>query len=353
MKAMPRDSLLRFAILFLAPTAIALCGCERPPVLQFQPSEKVAVLSPALQTKIREELEKYCGTPERPKLLGDDKISTAHLLYGRQVYMQRCVQCHGVTGDGQGPAAKWLSPQPRDYRRGKFKFTSSPYDSKPRRVDLIRTLRSGVPGTSMPAFNLVAAKDIEAVVDYVLVLTHRGELEFLLIAEAEGADEVEPDAVTDSIKLIQDQWKEADASPAHILSAQPVFTAEHVAAGKQAFLTRGCSKCHGEDGRGQTPENLRGDLKDAWEHPIRAADLTSGFLHGGHHPDDIYLRIFNGISGTPMPSFKSVLAAEPDTFWNLVAYVLYVSNRRRVGEIPEAGTIPTPTAAGARPAGGE
>jgi mono/diheme cytochrome c family protein len=112
-----------------------------------------------------------------------------------------------------------------------------------------------------------------------------------------------------------------------------------VAEGKKAFLSKGCSKCHGDDGRGQTPENLRGDLKDSWGHPTRAADLTSGMLHGGREPVDIYRRIFSGISGTPMPGHKAALAEEPQTIWNLVAYVLYVSNRRRAGDIPEAGNL--------------
>jgi len=348
---MTRDSVSGLAVLALA--VFVLAGCERAPILEFQSSKRVQDLKPELQTKIREILEKNCGTPDRPKLLGDDQASVAHLLHGREVYMQRCTQCHGPTGDGNGPAAEWLNPRPRDYRRGKFKFTSTPYDFKPRREDLVRTLHSGVPGTSMPRFNLLPAKDIEAVVDYVLVLTHRGEVEFQLAAEAEAADELEPDVVSDAITLVLDQWKDADANAIHQLTPQPKFNAELVAAGKKAFLTRGCSKCHGEDGRGQTPDNLRGDLKDAWGHVTKAADLTSGLLHGGHQPDDIYRRIFIGISGTPMPSFREALSAEPDTFWNLVAYVLYVSNRRRAGEIPQAGLMPTPTAPGTAPVSGE
>jgi hypothetical protein len=52
-------------------------------------------------------------------------------------------------------------------------------------------------------------------------------------------------------------------------------------------------------------------------------------LHGGQEPVDIYRRIMNGINGTPMPGFKSALESEPETIWNLVAYVIDVSNRRR------------------------
>jgi mono/diheme cytochrome c family protein len=194
----------------------------------------------------------------------------------------------------------------------------------------------------MPAFNLLPAKEIDAVVDYVLVLTHRGELEIQLAGEAEASEELPEDVVADLKNLVMERWTEAETKGTYPLTPQSKFTAEQVVAGRKEFLTRGCSKCHGEDGRGQTPDNLRGDLKDAWGHATKAADLTSGLLHGGRRPEDVYRRIFNGITGTPMPSFQQVLSSEPETFWNLVSYVLYVSNRRRAGEIPEAGLMALP-----------
>ncbi|RPI84584.1 MAG: hypothetical protein EHM42_07395 [Planctomycetaceae bacterium] len=136
-------------------------------------------------------------------------------------------------------------------------------------------------------------------------------------------------------------WNAAEATPVNPETAMPVFTAVHVTRGKQAFLTKGCSKCHGDDGRGQTKDNLDAKLVDVWKNPTRAADLTSGMLHGGREPIDIYRRIYAGINGTPMPEFKTALASEPDTVWDLVSYVLYVSNaRRRLPEkIPEAGSL--------------
>lgn len=334
-------------------TGALLSGCERAPQFQFSSSDQVAALSPELQSQVRQALGKYCGTPSRPKLLGNDEVSTEHLLYGRDVYMKRCAQCHGATGDGQGPAAQWLNPRPRDYRRGRFKFTSTPYDTRPVRSDLVRTIKSGVTGTSMPAFNLLPEKDLDAVVDYVLVLSHRGELEFQLATEADASEQLEPDTIKELVEVVLAPWNEAQANVRQPLSPEPIFTIENVAEGKKAFLSRGCSKCHGIDGRGQTPENLRGDLKDAWGYATKAADLTSGMLHGGRRPEDVYRRIFNGITGTPMPSFQQALASEPATLWNLVSYVLYVSNRRRAGEIPEAGLMVAPTMPASAPTEGE
>ena len=41
-------------------------------------------------------------------------------------------------------------------------------------------------------------------------------------------------------------------------------------------------------------------------------------FRGGKHPDDVYLRIANGIEGTPMPSSAALTS---DEIWALVAYV--------------------------------
>ena len=171
----------------------ACVGCQRSPELLFVSSGQVTQLSQPLQEQIENQLTHYCGTPTNPKLLGDDSMPRDHLLRGAAVYQQRCVACHGVTGDGAGPAAEYMNPRPRDYRRGIFKFTSTPYGAKPRREDLVRTVRRGAKGTSMPSFALLPDEDLQAVVDYVLVLTHRGELEVLLALEAETEDEIAPE----------------------------------------------------------------------------------------------------------------------------------------------------------------
>ncbi|MBI3863257.1 MAG: c-type cytochrome, partial [Planctomycetia bacterium] len=214
-----------------APLAVAalLLGCERAPQIEFKSSEPVAALAPELQSKIREVLDVECGTVLRPKLLGSDKVDAEHLLTGREAYLKRCSQCHGATGDGQGEAAKWLNPRPRDYRPGKFKFSSTPFDNRPLRADLIRTVRSGVPGTSMPAFNLHSAHEIEAIIDYVLVLTHRGELEIQLAAEADASQELPDEMITELKNLVIERWTEAESRATHPLSAEPKFTAEQVA----------------------------------------------------------------------------------------------------------------------------
>lgn len=42
-------------------------------------------------------------------------VTEQNLLRGKEVFLQRCVGCHGVKGDGKGPAATFLSPPPADF----------------------------------------------------------------------------------------------------------------------------------------------------------------------------------------------------------------------------------------------
>lgn len=316
---------------------LTVTGCKPAIDAQFVTSESITKLDAKLQEPIRAVMLDQTGTPAAPKLLGSKDKPREQLIAGRDLYLKHCQQCHGQSGDGNGPAGKYLYPRPRDYRKGIFKFTSTPYGSKPRRADLARTLEKGIPGTSMPTFRLLPKAERDALVDYVLVLTLRGELEGRLAYEADAEGSIDTDLVPEFVEGVMARWKAAEQEEVHTLSPQPAeFTAEHVAAGKAAFLSKGCSKCHGDDGRGQTKDNIG---KDGWGNVTKAADLTSGLLHGGHEPVDVYRRIISGINGTPMPGFRNLLEKEPETLWNLVSYVLYVSNQRRSGVSPAPGTF--------------
>jgi mono/diheme cytochrome c family protein len=194
----------------------------------------------------------------------------------------------------------------------------------------------------MPSFAQLSTDDLHDVVDYVLVLTHRGELERALLDDAESAGEIDPEAVPEYVQNIVERWQEAERQQVMPLSAMPPFTPESIAAGKQAFLSMDCTKCHGKDGRGGTLGNVEVGT-DVWGHKTAAADLTSGMFRGGGRPIDIYRRIYSGINGTPMPSFSNVLENEPEKLWQLVHFIKSVGNERR-------SSLPTLEAMWKRPA---
>lgn len=314
----------------IATMFVGVWGCGRSSEVVWHPSNEVRELSPALQAKVAERLTHYFGTPSRPKQIDDAGAKPLVLVHGAQLYQSKCAGCHGDSGDGAGPAAAHLNPKPRDYRRGIYKFISTPYGTKPLRSDLARTIRQGARGTSMPSFGLLEDEDVNALVEYVLLLTHRGEMEQLLANEARDEDAIDPANSEEYKTSILQLWNASLDQQVFPLSQPPKYTMESVEIGKKAFLseTAGCYKCHGADGRAETSDNQKG-FTDAWGVQTRAADLTSGMFHGGQEPIDIYRRIYAGINGTPMPSFSLKLADQPEMFWHLVHYVQYVSSARR------------------------
>ena len=338
----------RGAMMLLCVAALA-AGCERAAEVHFVTAPELAALDKALAQAVQEQLERLTGRPAAVKLLGADSVDIRHLQRGAELYTQNCAQCHGTSGDGAGPAAQYLTPRPRDYRKGIFKFNSTGYGNKPSREDLLRTVRQGVTGTSMPSFDRLPPSDLEAVVDYVLALTHRGELETLLALQADSDGELTKETADELAKTIVDQWHLSRDTLVEPASKEPVFDQASIDAGKEIFQKRECFKCHGRDARG----GLAGGIevgKDAWGQVAAAADLTSGMLHGGAQPVDVYRRIYAGINGTPMPAFKDLLANEPDSVWHLTHYVLDLANQRRRGvQIPLGAAAANPAPADAPP----
>src|SRR3990172_4367256 len=71
---------------------------------------------------------------------------------GQIVYERWCGGGHGEKGDGNGPAARYLTPKPRDFTLGVFKYKSTAGESPPSDEDLERIVAEGMAGTSMPGW---------------------------------------------------------------------------------------------------------------------------------------------------------------------------------------------------------
>lgn len=344
--------------------ACVMLGCARSEPPRFTPSADVAALTAdrdteedkqrwqGLQHEIAKTLTKQCGIPLEPKALEGSGLINDRLELGAQMFARRCQPCHGTNGDGNGTVAKYLKPLPRDYSKGLFKFTSTPYGSRPRRSDLIRTLRRGITGTSMPSFADLAPDDLEGVVDYVIFLSQRGELEHELAFIADQEESLNADLVDAAMKKVVDGWKEAQPKLVMPLTPMPEFTPESIAKGRELFISQACNKCHGLDGRGGSFGGIEVG-KDVWGHQAAAADLTSGMFRGGGRPIDIYRRIYSGISGTPMPGFAAVFAKSPDDIWYLVHFIRDMGERRRrnLPPIKPTASDAPPTTAAQPPAG--
>jgi len=226
--------------------------------------------------------------------------SAEWIAYGKEVYENRCLGCHGEKGDGNGPAATFLwNQRPRSFAAGAFKFrlTQKPI---PTDGDLLRTITRGVRGTAMPAWYELPINDRLAVIQYI---------KYVL-----AVDRSEP------TKPYAYFTEEPPGQPLYI-GTPPAASQELLAHGKDVWQNAKCWTCHGQTGEGNGEQV--GSLKDDLGFPMRPANLTSGQFKSGPAVEDIFRTMSTGLSGTPMPSFRDSLS-EQDR-WALAYYVLSLS----------------------------
>ena len=207
---------------------------------------------------------------------------------GKKLYAKYCSQCHGDKGDGEGYAAVHLRPRPRNFTSGKFKVRTTPNGSLPTHQDLVNIIRHGMPYTSMPAWPNFSEAEVSDLAYFVTTFS---------------ADFASKDNVP---KVVQ-------------LPSAPRATKESADAGKKLFEDTGCIRCHGQLGRGDGPSAPT--LKDDFDRPIRAADLSQNWtFRGGSTREDIFRTMSTGFNGTPMPSFADSLT--PEQRWAITDYII-------------------------------
>lgn len=218
-----------------------------------------------------------------PELQAESPSET--LIAGQQVYQVNCAVCHGVEGDGNGPAASMFRIRPRDFRPGIYKFRSTPAGSLPTDDDLLRTVIKGLRWTGMIGRPDLPENARSAVVQY--------------------------------LKTFSSRFKKEQPGKPVVVPPAPAKTAQLVSQGQKLYGDLGCVACHGQTGQGNGPA-AKG-LKDEWGWPIWPSDLTWRPLKRGSDLKETYLTIVTGLSGTPMPSYASALKGQQG--WALVYYL--------------------------------
>lgn len=207
---------------------------------------------------------------------------------GKALYLEKCSQCHGETGDGKGVGADFFKPLPRDFTSGAFKIRSTGSGELPTDADIKAIIKRGMPHTGMPAWPKFSDEELANLAYY---------LKSFYPDFADSANLTEPVA----------------------LGKAPDFSAESAKRGRQVFEENKCMDCHGRQGRGDGESAPT--LEDDWGQKIRPADLTRRWtFRGGPLREDIYRTVMTGLNGTPMPSYASSIEKEEDR-WALVDYV--------------------------------
>jgi mono/diheme cytochrome c family protein len=243
-------------------------------------------LEALLKDKAR--FERKPGGAEAPiaKPGGKRPFTEVEALAGKQVYLRECSACHGERGDGQGLAAPFLDPKPRDFTKKTFKLRTTDSGTPPTTADVLRTITHGLPGSAMPSFAFLTPEEQRKAAAFVLNV-------------ADMLDSPEPTPIEDP-------------------GTPPPTTPESIAHGKEVYALMQCASCHGPLGKGDGPSAA--ELKDDDGHRIPVRDFTGGVFRGGADRVDLFYRFSTGMDGSPMPQFKDTLKT-PDR-WALVDYVM-------------------------------
>ncbi len=278
---------------------------------------------------------------------------------GKRIYDYYCYQCHGYAGNGVTLAANYLDPPPRN-----FTVTSL---EELTREQMFKTIYQGKPGTAMSAFgNTLSRDEIESVVAYVRNAfmsgsdqdyryhteqngwsrheRYRAAFPYIFGKISIGDDENsltvderagkhlflsacischEPPANPQTsrwelrgVSYPPGNYTENNEPPVYELHEQaPVLiNATAQEARGELLYQRHCAHCHAEDGTGR---NWIGSFLTP--HP---PDFTNQLFKTRVNYQRLYDTIANGINGTSMPAWKSVL---PDDDINAtIAYMKHV-----------------------------
>ena len=224
---------------------------------------------------------------------------------GREVYMEKCAQCHGEQGDAESIATPFVRPAPRDFTSGIFKFRTTESGELPTTEDIKRSIREGMPYTSMPAWE--------------------GKL-----------SETEITNLAYFIKTFSDDFAGPYGVPKTVeIPKAPGYDEGNLERGREVYVSNQCADCHGDQGLGNGTSAPT--LEDQWGAHIRPADMTKRWtFRNGQTREDIYRTFTTGLDGSPMPSYD---IPEEDR-WALVDYVWSLSRSN-----PEYATMVTAQAA--------
>ncbi len=303
-----------------------------------------------------------------PQYLAGKELSPQLLNEGRENYVHYCYGCHGMDGDGNGPAAAGLRPPPRDFRQGFYKFTGIVTGSGlPHDEDFKRLIRGGLWGTAMLEWN-IPDHELDSIIQYIKTFS-----EVWYEEDAELGQRVPTNT---------DPWGEKNA-------------AEAIARGEQiyhGFTT--CQQCHAAylteqeiyeasvavgTGKPALRENLYQSVLKESEYTLHGERkvwfLPPDFLYNkvrmGKTVPDLYRTIAAGVPGTAMTSWYNAIPTDAPLqgdkdLWAVAYYVKSLIDmkgtpkaaalRARLANQPEF-VMPATTApaepAGAEPADGE
>ncbi len=267
---------------------------------------------------------------EGKTFIGNQHVSKNTLNLGKQVYTEYCLACHGVNGDGNGPAAKGSVPPPRNFTQGLYKFAWVKNSGLPTDEDFKRIIQKGLHGTAMFKWD-VSDEQTYAVTQYIK--TFAPQVWENLEAEVSEPIEVRPDPFTSARKNFAiRKGKAVYHLVANCQSCHRGYAtkSELKALGKEFNYTTEVDIDESfYDMKIQESEFYFADSKDRLA-KFLPPDFTWHELRSINSLEDIYKRLVSGITGAGMPAWRDVI--EDDEIW---ATAYYVQSLMELKDTPE------------------
>jgi mono/diheme cytochrome c family protein len=258
---------------------------------------------------------------DEPQKLGGQWVSAAKLNQGWETYNNYCMQCHGINGDGKGPAAQGMVPAPRNFKQGLFKFGSVALGELPTDEDLARIIRNGLNGTQMLPWD-ISDERLDSVIQYIKTFSPVWKEQ-----KAGTPVEFKPDPWPPELasKAIE-QGRKVYHGLAQCYSCHPSYASlEEVNAYAKELTGNGVDSLR---------ENAHLSIiqGSSYNHSYMPPDFTKHHLRTARTTEEIYKRLVVGVNGTTMPAWRGMLSLTGDAaedeknLWALAHYVQYLGS---------------------------
>ena len=202
------------------------------------------------------------------------------------IFTERCLSCHGGSGNGEGSYARHVVTQPANLHERIATFPGDSYH--------IWRVSEGVPGTAMPAWRLTLnSTEIRMVAIY------------------------EQSFVFGSARTISGDMSDAEGDnyANTILNSPPINGTQQDFENGQLAYGLYCVQCHGQDGQGDGPASSKVSGGYIVPEPANFTESGSDFLLYGRY----VWKVNEGVETTNMPPWKWALSA--DEIYQLIFYV--------------------------------
>jgi cytochrome c oxidase cbb3-type subunit I/II len=196
---------------------------------------------------------------------------------GKMLYTQKCLRCHGCSGNGQGPYARQVLTHPANLNVRIPTFPGDNYH--------YWRVSEGVPGTDMPPWGWSLDEETRWKINTYEMSFVLGSLRTVSgdVSDQEGDDFNDKTGITPGIAGTQEDYNKG-----------------------KGFYTLYCAQCHGVDGNGEGPASVLTNGGYINPEPANFEESGSDFTNYGRW----VWKVSEGVETTNMPPWKYALSED-------------------------------------------